>query len=718
MSVLRTLPAAVALALLLTLLPATAHAQTAGPASVVDARPMPGAVVPPGPTVIGAAADAAGRTLGLVVDGRQVATGAGGEIRATVDLLPGEHEAGVTVDGTLVRAWRFAASPVQVDRLAGADRVATAIEVARSLHPEDGAARAAVLARSGDFADALAGAPLAAALGGPLLLTGGEFLDDRVAAELRRVLAESATVTVLGGTAALSPAVAAAIEAGGAAVRRVAGPDRYATAAAASAALVADAAAETGTVVIASGADFPDALAASAPAARRALPILLTDPAGLPESTTAALDALRPERAIVVGGTGAVGEAVERALVDRGLDVQRLAGPTRYETALAVAEALAPGATAVGLVSGTSFADALSGGVAAAAAGGPLLLTSPDTLAGPVAAALQARPPQRLLVVGGDAAVAPQVVDDLHRAAVGTGGPQVLAIAPAPGTRIATLEEVVLTFDREVVVEAAAVGVRLDGREVLGTVAQGDFADTLVFTAAELPQVGPERSVPVRITALAGDAAGRTALVAELTYIEPPASLRRGDSGPQVTDLQRRLEAAGYWIGGVDGQYGTLTHQAVLAVQKVAGIGRDGIYGPATRQALEAGARPTPTTTSGLAVEVDKARQVVLIVRDGRLEWIFNSSTGTELPYTYEGQEYLADTPPGRFRITREVDGVRDGPLGELYRPKYFHPDGIAVHGSPSVPAYPASHGCVRVTNQAMDFLFPRLPIGTTVVVR
>ncbi len=73
----------------------------------------------------------------------------------------------------------------------------------------------------------------------------------------------------------------------------------------------------------------------------------------------------------------------------------------------------------------------------------------------------------------------------------------------------------------------------------------------------------------------------------------------------------------------------------------------------------------------------------------------------------------MADTPPGHWRVTSQVDGYKYGPLGTLFRPKYFHPDGIAFHGYSCVPSYPASHGCVRVTFAAIDWMWEHdvLPI-------
>ncbi len=73
-------------------------------------------------------------------------------------------------------------------------------------------------------------------------------------------------------------------------------------------------------------------------------------------------------------------------------------------------------------------------------------------------------------------------------------------------------------------------------------------------------------------------------------------------------------------------------------------------------------------------------------------------------------------TPAGRFQITRQIDGVREAPLGDLYRPKYFS-RGIAFHGSPSIPGHPASHGCTRLHDDAVDFIWANglAPIGTPV---
>ena len=98
----------------------------------------------------------------------------------------------------------------------------------------------------------------------------------------------------------------------------------------------------------------------------------------------------------------------------------------------------------------------------------------------------------------------------------------------------------------------------------------------------------------------------------------------------------------------------------------------------------------------------------------GRVTRIVDVSTGNDELYESEGVTYKAFTPTGRYSVQRKIDGIRVSRLGELYRPAYFH-QGWAIHGSPNVPVYPDSHGCVRVTNGSMDRLYGLLGIGVPV---
>jgi lipoprotein-anchoring transpeptidase ErfK/SrfK len=195
-----------------------------------------------------------------------------------------------------------------------------------------------------------------------------------------------------------------------------------------------------------------------------------------------------------------------------------------------------------------------------------------------------------------------------------------------------------------------------------------------------------------------------------------PQKLRTGAKGSRVVALQDRLTALGYWNGKADGTFGGQTQQAVYALQKAAGLTRDGVVGPKTQKALDKGVRPKARSTNGRVVEINLKRQLLMLVDDGTVSQVFNTSTGSMQHYEQHGATFLADTPSGRFKVSRQIDGWRHAPLGLLWRPKYFN-GGIAVHGANSVPPYPASHGCARVSIKAMNWLWnnDKIPVGTRV---
>jgi hypothetical protein len=171
-------------------------------------------------------------------------------------------------------------------------------------------------------------------------------------------------------------------------------------------------------------------------------------------------------------------------------------------------------------------------------------------------------------------------------------------------------------------------------------------------------------------------------------------------------------------MGRPDGEFGLLTTQAVYALQGAAGLERDGRVGPKTRAALDRGVRPK-ARSGGTATEIDLDRGLLMFVRGGLVTRVLHTSTGTFQHYVHDGRTMLADTPRGRWSVTWAQNGWREGELGRLYRPRYFHADGVAVHGYTSVPAYPASHGCARVTLPAMDMIWSQnlMPLGSKVLV-
>lgn len=276
-------------------------------------------------------------------------------------------------------AWPLPGS--SITRLAGDDRVDTAL----ALSSDVDAPSTVLLAAAETPSDALAAAGLAGTHDAPVLLTGGRALDGRVVDQLRRWRPDE--VVLLGGPAALSRRVAEDVSraAPSTRVRRVQGPDRFATAAAIADRL-ADHGGRTGRVLLALG-DHPDpsrswadAVTVSGLAAAHAHPVLLTAPGRLPEVTRDALRRLSPSHVVVPGGPAAVSDAVldqvRAAVPDARVD--RVAGASRYETSRAVValdQSLRRGESRrVHLVHGQDWPDALTAGPAAARGGGVLAL--------------------------------------------------------------------------------------------------------------------------------------------------------------------------------------------------------------------------------------------------------------------------------------------------------------------------------------------------------
>ena len=191
--------------------------------------------------------------------------------------------------------------------------------------------------------------------------------------------------------------------------------------------------------------------------------------------------------------------------------------------------------------------------------------------------------------------------------------------------------------------------------------------------------------------------------------------LGSGSRGGDVIVLERRLAGLHYDVGRQDGVFDYDLQHAVIAFQKVERLSRTGIWGNAEQARID---RPTifrpRFPTAGRAFEVDITRQVLVMSTAGAVQRILDVSTGSNNLYTVDGVTDRATTPRGHFRILSKIDGIQNGRLGELYRPSYFF-QGWAIHGNGSVPTYPASHGCVRITNPAADRLFALLTIGSPV---
>ena len=298
-------------------------------------------------------------------------------------------------------------------RLAGVDRVDTAVKISQNAFPANGSANAVVLARGDLFPDALAGAPLAVNKGGPLLLAnlvaGATTVDARTVAEIQRVLTTGKTIHVLGGPTAIPDSMLQQLTAlGYLAPRQFAGVDRFQTAV-----LIA----QTGlnnppNLFLASGVNFPDALSAGPAAARVAGggAILLTNANVMPAFTSQYLATRAGATVFALGGPAAAAGGAPAG--------NQIIGVDRYATAVMVATRFFPNPTAAGIASGEAFPDGLTGGAHIGKIGGPLLLTAQASLPANVASYLTSVKATltQLFIYGGTAAVSTQAATQINAA--------------------------------------------------------------------------------------------------------------------------------------------------------------------------------------------------------------------------------------------------------------------------------------------------------------
>jgi hypothetical protein len=246
------------------------------------------------------------------------------------------------------------------------------------------------------------------------------------------------------------------------------------------------------------------------------------------------------------------------------------------------------------------------------------------------------------------------------------------------------------------------------GRLRVRVIRKGKATLARVFAAHARVNLGTSTpgSVRVEVEALPriGYAAARETLSAHLR----PQKLQVGAQSTAVGALTRRLAELHYATPSLQQTFGYELLESVYAFQKVQGLPRTGAVDAAVWSRLDAPHIPQPRYGSPADhIEISKAQQVLYIVRGGKISLISPVSTAGIAGYY---------TPVGRFAIYRKVVGYDPSPLGVLLNPMYFV-GGYAIHGSPSVPPYPASHGCVRVPNWVIARLFESEPYGETVYV-
>ena len=193
----------------------------------------------------------------------------------------------------------------------------------------------------------------------------------------------------------------------------------------------------------------------------------------------------------------------------------------------------------------------------------------------------------------------------------------------------------------------------------------------------------------------------------------PNHSLKRAE----LKEAEARLSEMGYGTGRVDGVIDGVTRNALIAFQKWEGRRVTGRLSREDFDALMRTDAPQPRDSGYRHVEVDLDRQVLLLADgEGAVKRILPVSTGSNKHYREKRMSGLAYTPRGRFRIYAKLSGWKRSPLGLLYYPNYFS-DGLAIHGNPSVPQQPRSHGCIRIPMLAAAEISRLLPLGTIVLI-
>lgn len=427
--------------------------------------------------------------------------------------VEGDHVvfAGASSDegGAFIASWPTTRT-VPLTRLAGLDRTRTATAISEEAFP--GGAAGAVLVSGRSFADGIVAAPVAAMVGGPVLLVGPE-LGAAVGDELDRLLEPGSTVTVVGGPAAVSELVERSVRAMGFDVERIAGDTRYETAVEVARMLGSPPA------ILADGLTFPDALVASSAAVQAGQAVILTAGTSLPAVSRDYLLEVGAGH-IAVGGPAAIAAPGAETIV----------GVDRYDTAGRVVSRFFGEPHVVGVASGADFADALALVPLLGHEAAPVLLTPPDVLAAPTADHLGLHLLE-VYVAGGTAAVSVQAEQQMAALLV-EGGPFDLSSSPEfvnrliPGRRPLGL----ITASGEpgvgIVLTATAMPAGATAEVVPAVIQPGGVAEVWI----DVPEVTEDIPVSVTVT-------GRRDGVARTVTVSATATPGFDDLEPTALDI-------------------------------------------------------------------------------------------------------------------------------------------------------------------------------------
>ncbi len=248
--------------------------------------------------------------------------------------------------------------------------------------------------------------------------------------------------------------------------------------------------------------------------------------------------------------------------------------------------------------------------------------------------------------------------------------------------------------------EAGSVRVRV--------VRDGSYAYRGSFAVRARVRLGTTSAAPFAVAVDVLPAKGYGYIGERIRVALRAPAIAYGYRGRFVATLLSRLRELGYAAPSPRTMFDSDAQQAVYAFQKAQRLARTGVADGAFWRRLARPAEIVPRHRFPAShIEIDKTRQILMVVRNGSAVLISPVSTAGIAGYY---------TPVGRFAIGRKVPGYDPSPLGVLYKPMYFY-GGYAFHGNPSVPPYPASHGCIRVPNFVADRLFESEQYGEAVFV-
>ena len=324
-----------------------------------------------------------------------------------------EYNTIIGYEGTeaLEYAKRNSVSFVSIKRLAGKGRYETAAAISKSGFKSS---TTVVLANGLNYADALAGVPLAYEMSAPILLTNGKSLDDDTLSEIKRLKANK--IVILGGTGAVSENVEKELHKNGLKTERVAGKDRFETAVKIGERIQKQTAKKPADVFFVSSGSFADALSASSPASLKEAPIIFLRKDGtIDDASKKYLESIKGnlKHAYVIGGTGVISDDMKKSVGKViGFEPQRLAGANRYETCICVNNAFSSvlKGSSICVAKGLDFPDALAGGLLAAIRWSPLVLADGDKLQDVQKTYLKDKNVSSIYVFGGTGAVSDSLV--------------------------------------------------------------------------------------------------------------------------------------------------------------------------------------------------------------------------------------------------------------------------------------------------------------------